>query len=645
MIGRHSRPRARSLGLFVGLAVFAELLTAAPGNASPATLTWVTRSPMPTPRFHLGLAYDGGAIYAFGGDSATGFSGANERYDPSTDTWSERAPMPIALREPLAITGANGIIYVIGGGGSGYDSSTFVQAYDPATDTWSFKASYPVRTQGATGALGPDGKIYVFSGYPGCCGSYLNNAYSYDPASDTWTAIAPIPTAREEAGAALAADGLIYVAGGNGVGAPPEQAMEAYDPATNTWQTKAPIPQALADVSLVAAPDGNLYAFAGEPGVFEYTPATDSWTTLPPLPNSQTDAHAIVVGGNIYAIGGRDSATGAEVPTTVEGFLGSAPQVISFTGPGSGDYGGQATLSATGGGSGNPVVFTVDPSGTPGACAVSGTNGSAVTYTGPGTCVIDANQAAGNGYAAAAQVQQTINIAPAPLTITASSATVIYGASLPAVTPAYAGFVNGDTPASLTTPPSCSTTATSMSPPGTYPASCSGAADPDYAISYIPGTVTISPPPCPAGTTANFRWHYSANGSSGSWSGTRTGTCPGTLTIGPQAMEGDLKVSPGATLSVGYDLTIPGNHATTTLTAANPQVTFTVRCASGATPTQPTLTVTMPAATYTITSNAWYPSGDQSSPLVYQGTATIPDMCGGGQIRLNQGGTFTTTLN
>lgn len=52
------------------------------------------------------------------------------------------------------------------------------------------------------------------------------------------------------------------------------------------------------------------------------------------------------------------------------------------------------TLSATGSGSGNPVVFTADPSGAPGACAVSGTNGSAVTYTGPGTCVIDANEAA-----------------------------------------------------------------------------------------------------------------------------------------------------------------------------------------------------------------------------------------------------------
>ena len=79
-----------------------------------------------------------------------------------------------------------------------------------------------------------------------------------------------------------------------------------------------------------------------------------------------------------------------------------ASQVISFTGPGTGTAGGSASLTATGGGSGNPVVFTVDASSGAGVCHVSGTNGSTVNYTGAGSCVIDANQAAGNGYAAAA---------------------------------------------------------------------------------------------------------------------------------------------------------------------------------------------------------------------------------------------------
>ena len=51
---------------------------------------------------------------------------------------------------------------------------------------------------------------------------------------------------------------------------------------------------------------------------------------------------------------------------------------------------------------------------------MSGTDGATVTYTGPGTCVIDANQAAGNGYAAASQVQQSITVNQAPAFVTDS---------------------------------------------------------------------------------------------------------------------------------------------------------------------------------------------------------------------------------
>ena len=61
-------------------------------------------------------------------------------------------------------------------------------------------------------------------------------------------------------------------------------------------------------------------------------------------------------------------------------------------------------------GRGNPVVFTRRPVEQYGACTGSGTNGSTVNYLAAGNCVIDANQAGGGGYAAAAQVQQTIPV-------------------------------------------------------------------------------------------------------------------------------------------------------------------------------------------------------------------------------------------
>jgi YVTN family beta-propeller protein len=165
----------------------------------------------------------------------------------------------------------------------------------------------------------------------------------------------------------------------------------------------------------------------------------------------------------------------------------------------------------------------------------------------------------------------------------------------------------------------------------------------DAGSSSVPLTQVIVPA-CPGGTKANFRWHYTANGNAGGWSGTATQACPGTFSMGPQAMDGNLQVAPGATLKAGYDFTLPGNHNSLTITVSAAQVTFTVACVSGATPSASTFTVTMPAQTYQVTNDQWYPSGDQSSPLAYQGSVTVPDLCGGGKMSLARGGTFSATL-
>src|SRR6185369_12149727 len=60
-------------------------------------------------------------------------------------------------------------------------------------------------------------------------------------------------------------------------------------------------------------------------------------------------------------------------------------------------------------------------------------------------------------------------------------------------TASYSGFVNGDTVASLDTPVTLSTTATVASAVGTYPITASGAADSNYMISFIAGTLTVTP--------------------------------------------------------------------------------------------------------------------------------------------------------
>ncbi|MDB4918059.1 MBG domain-containing protein, partial [Mucilaginibacter sp.] len=67
-----------------------------------------------------------------------------------------------------------------------------------------------------------------------------------------------------------------------------------------------------------------------------------------------------------------------------------------------------------------------------------------------------------------------------------------YGAALPALTVSYAGFVNGDAAASLTTQPTISTSCTASSLVNTYPITAAGAVNPNYTISYVAGTLTVN---------------------------------------------------------------------------------------------------------------------------------------------------------
>jgi hypothetical protein len=123
---------------------------------------------------------------------------------------------------------------------------------------------------------------------------------------------------------------------------------------------------------------------------------------------------------------------------------------------------------------------------TPPTCSTTATSHSAVgSY--PSSCsgAVDSNYTI-------SYVGGTVTVTTTPLVITASSATMTLGGTVPTITPSYSGFVNGNTSASLTTQPTCSTTATSKSVVGTYPSSCTGAVDSNYTISYVNGTVTVT---------------------------------------------------------------------------------------------------------------------------------------------------------
>ena len=103
-----------------------------------------------------------------------------------------------------------------------------------------------------------------------------------------------------------------------------------------------------------------------------------------------------------------------------------APQTIRFTStpPADAAVGDSYSVTATGGASGNPVIFSIDPLSGLGSCALSA---GTVAFTGPGVCVIDANQAGNAAYEAAPQAQQSFTISRAAQAVTFPDAHVVYG--------------------------------------------------------------------------------------------------------------------------------------------------------------------------------------------------------------------------
>jgi hypothetical protein len=129
----------------------------------------------------------------------------------------------------------------------------------------------------------------------------------------------------------------------------------------------------------------------------------------------------------------------------------------------------------------------------------------------PGTYTTSCSGASDPHYAISYQ-PGTLTVTPAPLTIRAK-AVITYGQSVPLLTASYIGLANGDRgPA---TPPTCSADipavdlASNGNPQtGIYDTSCSRASDPNYAISYLPGTLTVHPAPLTV-TANNKKKEYS----------------------------------------------------------------------------------------------------------------------------------------
>ena len=296
--------------------------------------SWTTKEPMSTARGGLGVAVVNGKIYAIGGSNNETQLGVTEEYNPVTDTWTAKASMPTP-RSGFAIAVYQNKIYCIGGMTG--DSENFVsgitgitEVYDPATDKWATKAPMPTPRADLCASV-VNGTIYCIGGkkYWGVEESYqeLNVTEVYDPASNSWTKKSPMPIPVLGCTSAVL-DGKIYVIGGSrhfqlGWDLATVGSTQVYDPENDAWSTRASLPiaesyGAAAATSGLTAPT-SLYYVGGSNEThyssvtYVYYSQLNVWITGASIPTPRVYLALAVVDDILYAIGGFDGENWLDV--------------------------------------------------------------------------------------------------------------------------------------------------------------------------------------------------------------------------------------------------------------------------------------------------------------------------------------------
>ena len=242
-----------------------------------------------------------------------------------------------------------------------------------------------------------------------------------------------------------------------------------------------------AATSFIVGPSTPISAFGGTINGGD-TPGIGTWWYRARAFDNFTPTSPLVAPFQVIPMYSAWSAPAQALPITTTTI--SAPSVV---------YGNPATVTVTvtsfaGTVTGN-VTLTVNGVAQPVQALTNGQAVFTLTNLVVGTYNLTAAYAGAAGLFSPSNATGTLTVTPATLTVTASSGTMVYGGTVPVITSTITGFVYGETASVLTAQPVCTTTATSTSPAGAYPSSCSGGAAVNYVFVYVSGTVTITGAP------------------------------------------------------------------------------------------------------------------------------------------------------
>jgi hypothetical protein len=230
----------------------------------PRTDLWVRRRDVPVAGRGCAIAALNGKVYVAGGVDAAGrCSSRLFEYDPGRDDWDSRADLRTG-RSSFGLVACRGRLHALGGlrdSPSGKCVTARHEAWDPASDTWSARHPLPQRVC-AMGAAATDdrisiagGETRVFQGRWG--GGFTDDHHQYHPSADRWLPTrAPLPAPRRHARLVEVYGKLFSVGGEGAVGWLGD--FDCYEPTVDGWVAQPALHEPI-ELPGVTSLDGTVY--------------------------------------------------------------------------------------------------------------------------------------------------------------------------------------------------------------------------------------------------------------------------------------------------------------------------------------------------------------------------------------------------
>jgi N-acetylneuraminic acid mutarotase len=299
--------------------------------------SWNTKTPMTQARSNFGIVAVEGKIYVIGGYTVDNycwtFVGINEQYDPVRDTWTTLESMPTP-RTHFAIVAYNGKIYCIGGAidavstymGTAYIPCGVIEVYDPVTNSWDTKEPLPFN--GSKPQLTINIQAHVVNSQffvINDCDLYL-----YDTITELWIKKDSVPATSSSIPPSYVIsvnidNKLIVIRACYDESTQFVQKVLIYDPKTDGWSEGKSGPEAtIYGVGVVTfgrfAPKrvyvlgirGNNLASSWVANQV-YDPACNTWLFAKDVPTDRKNFGVAVVDDVLYVIGGDNGETGCSL--------------------------------------------------------------------------------------------------------------------------------------------------------------------------------------------------------------------------------------------------------------------------------------------------------------------------------------------